>query len=207
MGPYADTPGRFVRQVVGDLVVAGWVAAWVWVAMRARELVLRLAAPGRATERAGSSFRDALDHAGDTAHRVPVVGGPLRDALRSAGSAGSRIAAAGQAEQATVGHIALGALVVLITLPTVMALALWLPGRVRWIREAGATRKLLRAPDDPDGADLLALRALAGQSPRRLRAAAGEGAVTAWRRGDDAVIARLAALQARSLGLRAPRRR
>jgi len=194
MKPYADTPGRFLRQFIGDLVVLAWIGGWVWLGVTARDWIGRLAAPGRALAGAGGAFRDSLDHAGDAAHRVPLVGGPLRDALRGAGSAGGRLVAAGQAQQDTVGRIALGAMLVLIVLPTVTALALWLPGRVRWMRAAAGARRA-----DPD---LLALRALVGQSPRRIRAAAGDDPVAAWRRGDGDAIARLAALHARSLGLR-----
>lgn len=194
MKPYADTPGRFLRQFLGDVVVLGWIGAWVWLGVTARDWIGRLAAPGRTLAGAGGAFRDSMNAAGTSAHRVPLVGGPLRDALRSAGSLGGRLVAAGRAEQDTIGRIALGAMIVLIVLPAVTALALWLPGRVRWMRAAAAARRA-----DPD---LLALRALVGQSPRRIRAAAGEDPVGAWRRGDAGAIDRLAALHARSLGIR-----
>lgn len=201
MKPYADAPGRFLRQFAGDVIVLAWIAAWTWLGVTARDWINRMAAPGRAMNGAGTSFRDSLNHAGTSAGKVPLVGGPLRDALRSAGSAGGRLATAGQAEQETVGRIALWAMIVLIVLPVVMALALWLPGRVRWMREAGAARRLLRARTE-GGADVLALRALVSQPPRKIRSAAGDDPVGAWRRGDPQAVDRLAALQARSLGVR-----
>lgn len=201
MKMYADSPGRLLRQILGDLVVAGWIGAWVWLGTTAREVILRLGAPGRALEGAGLGFRDSLNGAGDVARRVPLVGGALQDALRGAGSAGGRLVAAGRAEQETVGRVALWAMIVLIVLPVVTALAVWLPGRVRWMREAGTTRRLLRARTE-GGADLLALRALVTLPPRRIRAAVEADPVAAWRRGDADVIRRLAEFQARALGVR-----
>lgn len=200
MKPYADAPGRFLRQFIGDVIVLAWIAAWVWLGATARDWITRLAAPGRAMNGAGTSFRDSLNNAGNSAGKVPLVGGSLRDALRSAGSAGGRLATAGRAEQETVGRIALWAMIVLVVLPVVTALALWLPGRVRWMREAGAARRLLTRTDG--GADVLALRALVTQPPRRITSAAGDDPVAAWRRGDPEVVDRLAALQAKSLGVR-----
>lgn len=200
MKPYADAPGRFLRQFAGDVVVLAWIAAWVWLGVTARDWINRMAAPGRAMNGAGTSFRDSLNNAGNSAGKVPLVGGSLRDALRSAGSAGGRLATAGQSEQETVGRIALWAMIVLIVLPVVTALALWLPGRVRWMREAGSARRLLTRTDG--GADVLALRALVTQPPRRITSAAGDDPVAAWRRGDPEAVDRLAALQAKSLGVR-----
>jgi hypothetical protein len=56
----------------------------------------------------------------------------------------------------------------------------------------------------PAGRDLLALRALATQPLGRLTRVAPDVA-EAWRRGDDATVDALAALELRQLGLRAGR--
>ena len=74
----------------------------------------------------------------------------------------------------------------------------WLPLRLRWMRRAGAARALRNAPA---GRDLLALRALAGQPLRRLTRIDPDVA-QAWRRGDQATVDALAALELRALGLR-----
>ncbi|MGQ0576816.1 MAG: hypothetical protein ACT4RN_21835 [Pseudonocardia sp.] len=76
----------------------------------------------------------------------------------------------------------------------------WLVLRLRYARRARAALAV-RAID----ADLLALRALARMDLRRLRAVAPDPAA-AWRRDDRDVVHRLAALELRSLGLRAPAR-
>ena len=54
--------------------------------------------------------------------------------------------------------------------------------------------------------DLLALRALVGGAPGRVRRAAGPGgdAAGAWRRGDAAVLLRLADVELGRMGLRGP---
>ncbi|MEV6618693.1 hypothetical protein AB0N31_33540 [Streptomyces sp. NPDC051051] len=80
-----------------------------------------------------------------------------------------------------------------------MVLVLWLPPRLRWIRRAATTRRLL---DDVGGADLLALRALTG--PQRGLAAISAppgGLADAWRRGDQQVISELSEVALRRAGL------
>src|SRR5438128_1923477 len=76
------------------------------------------------------------------------------------------------------------------------------PTQARWPvyaeRPRRRTRQFLA-----DVADLLALRALAHGSPRRLARAVPDGA-TGWRRGDPHVLACLAELELARLGLRAP---
>ncbi|KGM09963.1 hypothetical protein N868_17460, partial [Cellulomonas carbonis T26] len=68
------------------------------------------------------------------------------------------------------------------------------------VRRAAAARRLLTAPG---GTDLLALRALA-RVPLRDLAALGPDVASAWRRGDEDVVASLAALTAAEVGVRVP---
>src|SRR5215211_5167508 len=82
---YADTAARRSRQLTGDLLVAGWIVLWVWLALGLRERLLRLRGPGEALERAGGSFAGALDDAGDRIGGLPVVGDDVSGALRRAG--------------------------------------------------------------------------------------------------------------------------
>jgi hypothetical protein len=74
--------------------------------------------------------------------------------------------------------------------------AVWLALRVRWVL---AARSALLA-----GPDLLALRALTCRPTATLRRVAPEPAA-AWRRGDDDVVAALAAVELGALGLRSQR--
>jgi len=79
-----------------------------------------------------------------------------------------------------------------------MILVVWLMPRVRFARRAGRAKALVRAGA---GIDLLALRALANQNITTI-AKVDLDAMGAWRRGDDTVMRRLAALELESSGIR-----
>ncbi|SDD66057.1 hypothetical protein [Actinokineospora iranica] len=87
----------------------------------------------------------------------------------------------------------------LIIVPVALVLVVWLPRRLRFVRDAGAARRLRAL--GADGADLLALRALVFQPLPRLSRAGAVGAC--WRAGDPEVIAALARSELRRLGMRA----
>jgi hypothetical protein len=197
---YAQTPARRSRQVLADLIAAALIYAAVKLALAVHDAIGRLADPGRKAESAGNSLSDGLVDAGDAASKVPFVGGQLKKPLRSAAEAGTGLADAGRLLQDTVGHVATLSTVALIVIPVVFVL-LWLPPRLRWIRRSAVTRRLAA---DPGGADILALRVLAG-SQRELAALPTPpgGLAEAWRRGDKQVIADLAAIGLRQAGLRA----
>ncbi len=196
---YADTPGRRSRQLTGDLLVAAWVALWIWLALELRERLLRLRGPGEALERAGGSFSGALNDAGDRIGGLPVVGDDVSGALRRAGGAGDTVAEAGRSQQEAVEQLALWLPLLLLALAAGIVLVRWLPGRLAWAREAGAATRALSAPD---AAEVFAVRALVRRPAAEL-AALPEATVTRWRAGDPAATAALAELELRSLGLRA----
>ncbi|NYI04653.1 hypothetical protein [Allostreptomyces psammosilenae] len=205
MSLYADTPLRRTRQLLADLTLLAWIALWLWLAARVHDTVVALAAPAREVERAGADFRTGMEGAGRSAEGVPLVGDELREALLDVGGAGDRLAAAGQSGQEAVERLALLLGVAVAVFPALLALALWLPPRLRWLRQARATRRLGQA----DGAaieELLALRALLRPLPEvtaTLRSLpAGEDPVAAWRRGDPGVVRALATSEYRRLGLR-----
>ncbi|MEU8578374.1 hypothetical protein [Streptomyces asoensis] len=197
---YAQTPTRRNRQVLADLLAVALIVAAVKFALAVHDAITLLAEPGKKAQSAGDGLAAGLDDAGDAASKVPFVGDSLEKPLRSAAEAGDSLADAGQSLQDTVGRAATLTAVALIVLATAFVLALWLPPRLRWIRRAAVTRRLL---DDPGGADLLALRALTGP-PRDLAAvpAPPSGLADAWRRGDQQVIADLSELALRREGLR-----
>ncbi|MFG2524587.1 hypothetical protein [Streptomyces sp. NPDC048527] len=198
---YAQTPARRSRQVLADLIAAALIYATVKLALVVHDAIGRLADPGRKAESAGNSLSNGLVDAGEAASKVPFVGGQLKKQLGSAAEAGTGLADAGRSLQDTVGHVATLTTVVLIVIPVVFVLLLWLPPRLRWIRRSAVTRRLAA---DPGGADLLALRVLTG-SQRELAAVPTPpgGLAEAWRRGDEQVIADLAAIGLRQAGLRA----
>jgi hypothetical protein len=197
---YAQTPARRSRQVLADLIAVALIAAAVKFALAVHDAIALLAEPGRKAQSAGDGLAAGLDDAGDAASKVPFVGDSLKKPLRSAAEAGNGLSDAGQSLQDIVGRAATLTALALIVLSVAFVLALWLPPRLRWIRRAATTRRLL---DDVGGADLLALRALTG--PQRDLAAISAppgGLADAWRRGDRQVISELSKVALRRAGLR-----
>jgi hypothetical protein len=91
--------------------------------------------------------------------------------------------------------------VVLVVLPVGWLLLRWLPARLRYVREAGAARRLLTGTPE---LEILAARAMAtAPLPRLAALPAGTGA--AWRNGEPTAVRALAALELTRLGLRLPR--
>jgi hypothetical protein len=199
---YADTPAHRTRQLLGDLLVLGWVGLWGWLALELRERLLSLRGPGESLERAGTSFSGALGDAGDRIGGLPVVGDDVSGALRRAGGAGDTVAEAGRSQQQAVEQVALWLPLLVLLLAAGIVLARWLPGRLAWAREAGAATRALSAADT---AEIFAVRALARRSTVEL-AALPAGTVARWRAGDPDATAALAGLELRSVGLRAPAR-
>jgi hypothetical protein len=198
---YAETAPRRARQLVGDLLVLAWIAAWVFAGRSLYLLVEKLAAPGRAVERAGTNFATDAGEIQQKVARIPVVGGELRDPFGRLGGVGRALADAGVTQQQVVHDLALWLGVLVAAVPVAALLVMWLPGRVAWAREAGAASRLRMGGAD---LELFALRAVANRSLRELYRVTPDPA-GALRAGD---YAGLAGLELRSLGLRTePRRR
>jgi hypothetical protein len=198
---YAETAPRRARQLAGDLLVLAWIAAWGFAGRSLYLLVEKLAAPGRAVERAGTNFATDAGDIQQKVARIPVVGDQLRDPFGRLGGVGRTLADAGVTQQQVVHDLALWLGVLVAAVPVAALLVMWLPGRVAWAREAGAASRLRMGGAD---LELFALRAVANRSLRELYRVTNDPA-GALRSGD---YAGLAALELRSLGLRTePRRR
>jgi hypothetical protein len=197
---YAQQPGLRARQIAGDAGLVAWTVLWVLVARAVHGAVLALAEPGAAVADLGRSVADSMGSAAETAGRVPVAGDDLARPFRALGDAGTSVGGAGRAAQDAVGTLAVLLAVALVALPVGWLLVRWLPGRVRYVREAGAAAGLLRGAAD---LELLAARALATAPLSRL-AALPAGTGSAWRAGDPAAVRALAALELDRLGLRLP---
>jgi hypothetical protein len=195
---YAERPGRVALQVLADLLVIGWVVLVVDIALAAQELLLRLQGPGEALVEAGDAIRGSFDGAARTAREVPLIGDALATALSGGTAAGERLAAAGQQQVDAVASIALGNAIGIVVLGALPVVLVWATLRVRYALAAGGA-VAVRGRD----VDLLALQALSRRSVRRLLRV-GPDPAGAWRRDDRAAVARLAALELASLGLRAP---
>lgn len=199
---YADAPARSSRQLLADLLVLVWVAVWVRLALAVHDVTLTLAAPGRQMSQAGSGMADGLRQAGSTVGDVPLVGEEVRAPFDGAGDAAESLARAGDAQVEAVENLALWLGIVVGVIPILLALAIYLPLRLRFIREATAGQRFLDATGE---LDLFALRALARQPMRRLGRVTDDPA-GAWRRGDVPVIEALAQLELERIGVAPPGR-
>jgi hypothetical protein len=197
---YAETAGLRARQLLGDLAVLAWMAAWMAAGVALYRLVEKLAVPGARVEQAGGSFADDVAEIQQKVGRLPVVGGELQDPFGRLAGVGRTLAAAGVTQQEVVHQLALWLGVVVAVVPIVALLLVWLPRRVSWAREAGAASRLRM-----DGADLelFAIRAVANRPLRDLHRVTPDPAGD-LRAGEYQA---LADLELRALGLRARPRR
>jgi hypothetical protein len=197
---YAETAGLRARQVLGDLAVLAWTAAWVWAGVTLYRLVGKLAVPGARLEQAGGGFAGDISEIQQKVGRLPVVGGDLQGPFGRLAGVGRTLADAGATQQQVVHQLALWLGVLVAAVPIAVLLVAWLPRRVAWAREAGAASRLRLGGAD---LELFALRAVANRSLRELRRVTADPA-GALRAGDYQA---LADLELRSLGLRAESRR
>ncbi|RYU11481.1 hypothetical protein [Nocardioides iriomotensis] len=198
---YADAPGRQARQVIGDLLLVLWVALWVRLATVVRDATLALAAPGEQIEDAGNGLAGKLRDAGATVGDLPLVGDQARAPFDGAGSAADKIAAAGAAQVEAVHTLAFWLSLAVGAIPILIVLAVYVPLRWRFVRQATAGRRFIDASAD---LDLFALRAMSNQPMHRI-ARISDDPVRAWRDGDPEVVRALAALELRDTGLGLPR--
>ena len=196
---YAERPGRAALQLLADLLVVGWIWLTVVVARTVHDFVLGMQEPARTIAGAGESIRGAFDDAARTASNVPFVGDDLARALGAGTGAGDSLVNAGREQMEAIARVAFGTTVATVLLGVMPVLLMWLPLRVRYARLARSA-VAARAVDS----DLLALRAITRRPVRALLRIAPDPAAS-WRRNERAVVHDLAALELRSLGLRAPR--
>lgn len=195
---YAERKRRVTRQVIADVTAIGWSVLWIWVALAVYGVVKALAAPGRKLETAGESLAADLADAQDKAHGIPLVGSGVAKPFGNAANAAQTIADAGRSQQAAVKDLATVLALLTAGVPILLALALWVPLRLTWIRAASIADRLRR---HPGGNELLALRALATAPLRRL-AELDSNVVAGWRTGDRQAVDDLAELELARLGLR-----
>jgi hypothetical protein len=197
---YSDVGMQRFGQVIGDLLLVGWIAFCTALGLTVFKITNALGAPGRKASEAGDGLAEDLRRMSEPVGKVPAVGDQLRAPIDGAASAAARLAQAGRDQAHAVEQLAYLLAGVTIGLPVLFAVLIWLPRRIRFSRRATAAQKFI---DDAADLDLFALRAMANQPMQRL-AKISDDPVTAWREGDSAVIAQLADLELRSSGLRAP---
>lgn len=197
---YSEIPSRGFRQFLGDLWVIAWGVLSVWIASKIHDLVMNLAAPGRALVSGATNLATSITDAGDKVGSVPLIGDALSQPFDAMSGAAMFIASAGQAQVDAVTALATFLQWSIIVLAILPLASIWIPMRLAFIRRASAARRFVDASAD---LDLFALRAMARQ-PLHLLARIDDDPVGAWRRGDPYVIHALASLELRAEGIRTP---
>ena len=198
---YSDVGVQRFGQVIGDLLLVGWIALCTALGLTVFKLTDALGAPGRKAAEAGDGLAEDLRRMSEPVGKVPAVGDQLRAPIDGAASAAARLAEAGRDQAHAVEQLAYLLAGITIGLPVLFAVLIWLPRRIRFSRRATSAQKFI---DNAADLDLFALRAMANQPMQRL-ARISDDPVTAWREGNPTVIAQLADLELRSSGLRAPK--
>ena len=197
---YSDVGVQRFGQVIGDLLLVGWIALCTALGLTVFKITNALGAPGRKASEAGDGLAEDLRRMSEPVGKVPAVGDQLRAPIDGAAGAAARLAEAGREQAHAVEQLAYLLAGVTIGLPVLFAVLILLPRRIRFSRRATAAQRFI---DNAADLDLFALRAMANQPMQRL-ARISDDPVSAWREGDSAVIAQLADLELRSSGLRAP---
>ncbi len=197
---YADLTVRRTLQIAGDVVLVLWIWLWVSIAHATHDATLGLGKPGREIDSSASGLAARLRDAGDQVGAIPYVGDDVAKPFVGAGGQADNLASAGRSQVEAVQSLAfwLGLAVALI--PILIALAVYLPPRIRFVRRATAGQRYLDSSAD---LDLFALRAMSHQ-PLHVLARISDDPVAAWREQEPEVVRRLATLELRSSGLRAP---
>ena len=195
---YAEVPYYRTRQILQDASVLLWIYVWVRVGTFMHSLVEKLAGPGRTIEEAGGGFASNLDSVSGDVADLPLVGESLQAPFSAAADAGRVLERAGQTHQDVIHSLAFWLGLFLALIPILYMLIRYLPGRLRWIREASAASKLRI---DADDLRLFALRAVATRPLYELRRACADPAACLASENYEP----LAALELSALGLDASR--
>jgi hypothetical protein len=201
MKTYSDLPVRRARQVAGDLLLVLWIWLWVSIADSVHDATLGLAKPGRQIDQSATGLAGRLRDAGESISDVPLVGDDVQKPLAGAGGAADKLAAAGRAQVEAVQTLAFWLGIAVALIPILIALAVYLPPRIRFVRRATAGKRFLDSAAD---LDLFALRAMTNQ-PLHVLARVSDDPAGGWRDRDPDVVRRLAQLELRDCGLHAPR--
>lgn len=197
---YADTPVRRTRQLVADAWFVFWTWLWVSLGLELYHLISKLAVAGQKLESTGRTLNADMTSAQKRVNGVPLVGHQVSAPFGNVGAAGRSLISIGMAQEHAVHDVAVFLGVCIAAIPIVLLAILWLPRRLRFIRRATASRRLVATASD---LDLFALRALTTQ-PMHVLARVGADPADGWRRKDPAIIHALARLELADAGLRAP---
>ncbi|MGO4958027.1 hypothetical protein ACTQ49_12305 [Luteococcus sp. Sow4_B9] len=165
-----------------------------------RDLVGSLAGPARQTAQTAGDLSEQMRSAGEHVGGIPGIGNGLGEPFGRLSEGLGQITEQSEQQVDLVQQLALATGWMTFLLPTLLALVLWLPRRLRFVRNAAAARNLVDADAD---LQLFALRAMANLPIDRL-ARITPDPVGEWQRGNADVIRRLAALELERTGLDMP---
>lgn len=184
---YAETTGKLTRQLIQDGIMVGWILVWITFGSVAHDVVAKLAEPAESVARNSDSLSDSLAEISDKVDGVPVVGGALEEPFSSSSLAAAAVARESREQRDLFLTAALWIGLFIAIGPIALALLLYLPFRIRWVRQATAADRIRL---DADDLYLFALRAVANRPFSELRRATPDpGAALAA--GDYAALARV----------------
>lgn len=191
---------RGASQLAGDVLALVWVVLWVWWGTVVHGLVADLAAPARQTAKTSQEMAGRLREASQELGRVPAVGDELGAPFEALAVDLETLVTQANRQVETIQTVAWVGGLLTAVLPISMVLLLWLPRRVRFVRNTAAAQRFIDAQAD---LDLFALRALAHQ-PLPTLARLSDDPMGAWRRRDPQVVHALAKLELDRVGLSMP---
>lgn len=151
---------RVVRAL--DLVLVAWVLAWLVVGVGVGRVVWGVGGIADPIIRNAAGVSEAT-HSLDSLRSVPLVGGVLGGAVGGVRAPFDKTRQEAQVVKDRVHQLAVALALLLVVPPTLLALALYLPFRLRWRRDVAAVRAALASdPFDLVLQRYLALRAVQG---------------------------------------------
>jgi len=199
---YADSPRRRMAQILGDLVFVAFCVASVWVSLQIYDHLMAFQEPSSNIGQSGDDLAGSLKDAGDAITGIPLVPDSAGDALKDGAVASSTMSDAGSTSAEAIPGLARWLAIGLGSMAVLLACAVHLPGRVRFVREATSGLKYVAGHED---VDIFALRALARQ-PLKALVDLSDDPAGDWREGDPDIVTRLAFLELRSCGLEPEKR-
>jgi hypothetical protein len=194
---YSASPPARARQVTADVLAIAGIVLFAVLGIATSTLISALADLGRGIEDAGQGFQSTMTDAASSIGDIPLVGRGAGTPFRNASEAGAALAAAGRDQQQLVHTLAVVAGLAVALLPIALIARYWFARRIGFARRVAAVRALAGSAG---GVELLALRALSAGSERDLLRISPDP-VAEWRRGDPAVVRRLADLVLRDAGV------
>ncbi len=196
--PYSTRPLRLFGQLISDVTVSLWTVTWVFVGLAVHDAIATIAEAGREVENGSKGIAGNLASAGHGAQHIPLVGDAVSKPLTAASDAAVDIAGAGHSLDSTASWLAVVLALAVASTPILAVTMPWLFLRLRFFRRKWTVTALAATAA---GQQLLALRAMANRSPRKLAAVSADP-VGGWRHEDPATIRGLAALELRAAGIR-----